>query len=243
MNWSKQKRIKFFVTGCVLPFTCFVFSMIGGLRKVGIMSSEVFWHFLGPEVLAGFMPLILYSMVSLGAICYSPCYVEKVWARLGVYTGVVLCIQYLIFLGPILLVGAPIFLFVSALVSGAIAIGTEVVMQFAPRSWQFRISQLLTVTAIVALLLTLFVRLRIWESAYLKFFLLASYFLALSATPVVTSITFLRAGSNSKTHASGEHRKIVDLRHWLLWSAFWVAGWSFAIYHVYHELTILPEVL
>ncbi len=101
LKWSGQRRVKFFITGVAGPIACLTMAWFGFKSHANDL-----WQSGRLDVYAGlmlewpslvpFLPLLVLSMVALGAICWDPCYVRLSWVRLGLYGGALLSIQYLI---------------------------------------------------------------------------------------------------------------------------------------------------
>ncbi len=122
LEWSLPAKIGFIFTGVVLPTICLL------IYGSGIIGPYVSWQtgeisdyarlLLTTKPSLPFYPFLLYCMASMTCMIVQPQrYAQRFMARLGIYTGVGIAVQYFILLGlqlsePSLLIG---FVFVPML--------------------------------------------------------------------------------------------------------------------------------
>jgi hypothetical protein len=103
-SWSWPARLGFVGAGVVSPLICFATATISGLPLFEPWQSGETKVYVGlllsdPSTVAVFFPLLAYSMVTLMLVTFKPHRFGQVFVvRVGVYTGVVLAIQYMVLL-------------------------------------------------------------------------------------------------------------------------------------------------
>jgi hypothetical protein len=116
-RWSAWARAGFVLAGVVVPILCFV------AAKDGVWTMHRPWQSGSLDVYASlllrwgpasaFYPLLAYSMVCLVLLVVNPArFSQSVWVRMGIYSGLVLAIQYFA------LVFCPSNLDITALIAG-----------------------------------------------------------------------------------------------------------------------------
>ncbi len=149
-------RFKLFVTGVALPAWNIGLGLSGGQASVGGLwqsgDTEVYASlFLQYPALLYFLPLLAYCMVAISAIVFRPRLRSQFWVRLGLCTGVILSIQYLI---AVLVTSS-----FTTLVAGAVAAPLLALIVWlatlATRHYRrFTIRQIMIATLVVAAALT-----------------------------------------------------------------------------------------
>jgi hypothetical protein len=250
LQWSGQRRFKYFVTGVVGPIGCLAMAWSGinaridGLWQSGDLETYI-KLMLEPPALLPFIPLLVLSMLSLSCCCVRPQLAEQLWVRIGVYGGGLLSTQYLIFT---IFAGA-FFPFISAAVIGPLlALVTYVVAKLMPKARRITIFQLMLLTAVVAVLASIglwlaaaFTRDGTMDFAEIFF---GAVFWGLLAAPPLNCFTYVRA-----TFAILRSPALVSVpireRYKLLGMSFgWLLGfgasWKFALDAMLAEYAKLP---
>jgi hypothetical protein len=238
IEWSERNRFKSFVIGCLLPIACFADWFT---RSYPFLAnwwpSEIFRSLLDSTPFLGFLPFLLYSAVSLGMYCVNPRTINRQWVRLGICTGAILSLQYLVLLMPLLVIVVPLMLSCSGMLAGAFALGTEIGSHFVPKSRQFKIVHLLIVTTIVAVLSCILVKLRLWIASVPLNLALILEFVVVAGTPLLAAMTYFRAAVNCFHHTSSTKlRWSISAHYWFGWLACWSVSWCHAFWHVYKTL-------
>ncbi|MDX1930234.1 MAG: DUF6688 family protein [Pirellulaceae bacterium] len=199
LQWSGQRRFKYFVTGVLGPIGCLTMAWMGvnarldGLWQSGELETYI-KLMLEPPALLPFIPLLVFSMLSLSCCCIRPQLAKHLWVRVGVYGGGILSTQYLIF---VVFAGA-FFPFISAAILGPIlALVTYVAAKLMPKARRITIFQLMLLTAVVAVLASI----GVWiAAAYnrdgsLDFaeIVFGAAFWGLLAAPPLNCFTYVRA--------------------------------------------------
>ena len=89
LQWSGQRRFKYFVTGVIGPIGCFTMAWAGMNARVDPLwqSGKLDTYLtlmLESKPLLPFMPLLIYSLLSLAACCVRPELGRRPLVRLGV---------------------------------------------------------------------------------------------------------------------------------------------------------------
>ncbi len=235
-NASKRFRFLMFVYGILGPFGCFVVSYGAGFSIGGPWQSGEVRHYV--EVLLGapahlpFLPLVIYSAGCLAAWLLRPLRASSLAIRVGIYTGVLLSVQFLVF---VLIVSNYVILILGLVVgpvSAAIVYGGAALAQ---RWRKFSILHLLILTAVVAVV----------GAAYQQFGLDRQYlvlpFLALPATPalcpIVYAIAALKVAETKVDPAPSGLRLMIA---WIGWPLAWLTSWKFALDIMLVEYQRLP---
>lgn len=256
LQWSGQRRIKYFVTGVIGPISCFAMVWAGFNARVSTLwqSGEVDTYLtlmLEPKELLPFMPLLVYSMLALGVCCCRPKLASKLWVRLGVYGGAILSTQYLIFV----IFAASFFPLMSAVIIGpGLALVTLVAAKLTPQARHITIFQIMLLTTVVAV----FAAGGVWlntegqrmhgslEPYWTEVIgLLATcLFWMLVAAPVLNCFTYVRAtfallrSPALRSTPAADHRKLLALASgWLLGFG---TSWKYSLDAMLVEYSKLP---
>ena len=113
-RWSIPAKIAFILTGVILPVICFaVYAEFGEDPKwqSGELSAYAQLLLMTKPTVA-FCPLLLYSMISMTLMVgWAEWAMRRFWVRFGIYTGVVLTVQYFLLLAISLEGGCVPFIF------------------------------------------------------------------------------------------------------------------------------------
>jgi hypothetical protein len=248
LQWSGQRRFKYFVTGVVGPVGCLVLAWLGiNARVTGLWQSGSLETYLKlmlePAALLPFIPLLVFSMLTLGCCCVRPQLAKKLWVRVGVYGGGILSTQYLVFA---VFAGAFIPFICAFVVGPMLALLTYVAAKLMPRARRITILQIMLLTAVVAVLATVCIGLtqRFSRNDEVAEVLFGGLFWITLATPVLNCITYVRAtfailrSPALESLPRTEQRKLFGLScGWLLGFG---ASWKFALDAMLTEYAKLP---
>lgn len=252
-NWdegflSVSRRIEFLLTGILFPLGCVVFTAFGAQPWAGRM-----WQSGGIRIkaalLAGWpansvmLPLILFSCVCLSGILYRPAYRRHVLVRMGVYSGALLSLVYLVL---ICLATGPVT-FIAAFVVGVVGVVLLYVIPRMARYWRrFSLWHLLVFTTFMAFIAATvgYLDLHGQVIGYLG----VAVFLVVAATPTWNFVTYLRCslwlmGEPRTTHEASD----AGLRAMVAWCcgtiafAFaWYYSWRVSVEMMMDEYARLP---
>lgn len=227
-------KIWFVFISTILTFACF---MIGaGLKpdwQSGKLSEYMYLMFYWESAI-WFYPFIIYSALSMVLLVINSQYfVKKYWVRLGIYTGVILALQYsiimLIFFGdegwktwhlyvitPLIIFLPHLFFFIIQLLLRYIkVIGTWIVF-------------------IITIILLLFISAR---GGYGGSFPGGIIFFALLAAPAWVLVIFSQTAWQLKTYSTTKPL----FTPWFFWIMGWSAAWIIAINRAIEVYSKLPK--
>jgi hypothetical protein len=197
---SVPLRVKFFVTGVVFPVICLVAAYRGANSvaempwQSGYLSHYVALLLRWPAI-AVFIPLVTYSMTCLAMWVAKPSCARWFAVRLGIYAGIPLALQFLLF---VLCTSTVLTLIAALIVGPSLALIVFAIKVVAHRAKKYSIRDLLVLTTVCALLSAL---LRYSSSLEASVGILTSTFLlVLGATPTLNVITYLRASIAVHNH-------------------------------------------
>ena len=250
LQWSGQRRFKYFVTGVIGPIFCLAMAWCGLSARVDALwqSGELDTYLklmLEPPALLPFIPMLIFSMLALGTCCFWPQLANKLWVRVGVYGGGILSTQYLIFA---VFAGA-FFPFICAVVVGPLlALATYVANKLMPRARRITIFQIMLLTTVVAV----FAAACMWLAPALYpeglgdigEVVFGCVFWVLPALPLLNAITYVRAAfailrspALATVPAREQNRLIAMSSAWLLGFG---ASWKFSLDAMLAEYARLP---
>ena len=247
LQWSGQRRFKYFLTGIIGPIGCFVATWCGmNVRFTSLWQSgelDVYLKLmLEPKELLPFIPLLIYSMLGLGACCVNVRWARKLWVRIGVYGGGILSAQYLIF---VVFAGSFFPLVCAAIVGPSLALVTYIAAKLMPRARRITIFQIMLLTTVVAAVAAVCASLGpqltasgIFENIF------GLLFWTMAAVPLLNCVTYVRAASallRSPALAAvsaGEKRRLLGLS--IGWMLGFGASWKFALDAMLAEYAKLP---
>jgi hypothetical protein len=233
---SKRLRFLMFFYGVLGPVLCFMFTYAVGLSVSGPWQSGEAKHYfevlLSPPAHLAFVPLVIYSAGCLAGWLVRPERAKQFPIRLGVYTGLLLSIQFLVFV----VIVSGYLTFLLALFAGPISLavvygGTAII-----RRWKrFSILHLLVLTTVVAIGVTIYQLVDIEDEYW------AAPLFAVPATPALCPIVYafaaLRVAERSlDCRTSPQIRLLV----WIGWPLAWLASWKFALDIMLIEYQKLP---
>lgn len=236
--FSRSLYFKYILTGILLPAICLVLSQTGMNPNIeepwqsGTLDTYVALLLKKPVITVTF-PFIIFSMVSFVAVLFFPSQRNRFWTLLGLVTGVVLALQYLVLF--VLLVSYATLL--AALFSAAgLALLTFFVEQFFRKFRRFSILHLMVLTAVVAGVVVIFQRLG-WQRI-----LLGGGLIFLVAAPTLNFISYLRVAASTLKHfrKSIYERKLLHVPFGLGWIVAYVINWKLSIDLMLVEYRGLP---
>jgi MFS family permease len=237
LPWSGQKRIKFFITGVAFPSLCFFLSLGGERISLRAWQSGKFDVYagllLGRNPLLSFMPFLVFSMVSLSAACIRPNLVRRGWVRFGIWTGMLLNVQYTILLMLATEGGFIMSIVVSAVVAGGLALLVYLGSLLAPNNWQISMAQIFLLTTLAAIGAMFF---RIFPEPFWYIGSMVFLFSVLSA-PALSLITYSRAAIRLGADLPANPRFLLP---GIAWFMAWLAAWRYAVIQMLDEYSKLP---
>lgn len=237
-----MRRLKYFLTGVLIPGICIVAGLTGVNATLdspwqsGSVSDYVCMLLRGPA-LAVFLPLILYSAGCLTWWLLAQDGARRFSIRLGIYTGVILAVQFVIFMA---LTTGTASLFFAAILAPVLAIIVFVGKYTVLRARRFTIAHLIIFTTLVAILVFVFLQLDT-QSQDVAGFILGLY-CVIGAGPTLNCVSYVRASIEVARHTTN-HDPISARRFlvcWFVWLAAWAASWRFAVDLLLIEYAKLP---
>ena len=248
LQWSGQKRFKYFFTGVLGPLGCFALSATdfnahvdplwqsGKLDVYGALMVE-------PPALIPFMPLLLYSLLSLAVCCVAPRTVKSPIVRVGIYSGAILSTQYLLFI----IFATSFVTFVAAAVVGPLlALVAYVGSKLMPRARRITIWQIMLLTTVIAAMLAAISALQLRSEGFqsLSMSLIGLSFWILVSIPLLNCFTYVRASFGVLWTIDAPILKgrwqIMSLGFgWLL---AYAASWKYSLDAMLAEYAKLPTV-
>ena len=184
-------RIKLFFTGVVLPVICLVCVACGadsgGLApwQSGNLVHHVQVILRAPAIFA-FFPLLAISFFSIGVWCFKPGWSNKILIRIGLYTGVLMSLTFVVLLFYTTVLYSQFFAVIAApTIALVVFVGGKIIRK------QFSIAYLMIMTACVAVVLC--VMPLVFETRAITGFFFISCLVLVGASPTLGFITFLRA--------------------------------------------------
>lgn len=238
---SIRLRVKFFLTGALLPLACIALMIAEGdpssgrLWQSGKLDVYIALLFKWRAQIV-FLPLVIFHIVSLCSWLVRPSTIKYLIVRLGVYSGIPLAAQYLFLFGYMT---AGLMLVCSLIVGPLLALGVLVVdasYRHRRRIWIIGIWSVIVVSAVGALIAFPYAA---------RDLLLFVLIVCVVAAPVLSWMTYIRASImvavEHQRHFGRERRSLLG---WLLavqaLAATWFAGWKIAIDVMLFEYSKLP---
>ncbi|MCA9192512.1 MAG: hypothetical protein KDB03_12145 [Planctomycetales bacterium] len=234
-----QLRVRFFLTGVILPIGCWIPSLLGSPPQTGILwqsgqPSTYASLMLHQEVAWPFWPLIVLSMLAMGAWTIRLQVGRFFPIRMGIYLGTMLALQYAI----VVLTIFPPLLIASAIVGGSLIITTWFGTLLLRRSRQIAIAEIMGLTAVVALLATCarFVGGDVWE-----WFISIPIFVVVGS-PILTLLTYFRASIHllSQPILRSHTSTVALFASALSWFALYAYAWKLSVERLLAEYAKLP---
>jgi hypothetical protein len=245
-RFSGQARVKLAITGVVLPALALLFSMGGPLAGWPAWQSGEAKHYAAMLLtwpgFGAFLPLVLFSMLSLLVWLWRDRMLKHWVVRLGLYTGFVLTVQFLLILiiaesGWALLIAAAIF--------AAFQAATVWASAYAIRNARrFSIRYLLIVTAFVAIVIALLKTFA--DESNVMEMVLGIPLIAAIAAPILSLVTMTRASVHAVQTGQSqwfERTQIAMLEILLGWTGWFVCyfvAWKIAVDVMLAEYAKLP---
>jgi len=226
--------------GVVAPAFCFLFAAANGGIQLGggpWQSGDIrdyaevllLWPASGP----------LLPWAFLSAFCLTLWLLQPNWAdlfvvRLGIYTGVIVSLQFLLLILIVTAYASPAFSLIVAPVSAAVVYGG---VRLVRRWRRFSIRYLLILTTVVAILITISAT---TELETIQIFALMPLLTA-GATPTLCLIAYVVAAKRvSRDSPRREPFPWPALFIWWVWLTAWLASWKFALDMMLVEYEKLP---
>lgn len=243
---SGALRVKFFLTGCVFPAACIVFTaFLGGPPTINVPwqsgnLEDYFAVLLTWPCLGIFIPLISYSILSLGTWTIWPKSQCSIVTRLGIYAGVPLAAGFLFLITS---TSSFITFVCAAIVAPFLAFTVFVAGYFVKRIKRFSILHLLLFMTVVGMLFSLLRLTDSWRRV------LESPILIAAATPTLNFITYLRAATMlslapKANVSSSRYQVLSEPICWAISLAVlalaWFTTWKIAIDFMFVEYNKLP---
>lgn len=231
---SNRMRFTLFVHGIILPLNLFGMSLAGFNPQVDQpwQSGELVDYIcmlLHPASWFPFAPAVLLAMVSLGTWTIAPATGRHWLVRLGMYTGVILTVQYC----ALLLVPLNFPMLIALTIVWGCWHGLLwSILYFWPKSIGIR--HIMILTMMVAVIVFAFTQIEFRNLMMPPMFVYLAVTLAspgLSVVAYVTAVQTIRRQSIQKTRSRSVQIGIA----WLTWSLAWLVSWRLAI------ITMLDE--
>ena len=239
---SVSLRLKWLLTGVILPILCFI---IAGTSSGNVVARAP-WQSGEPEDyvamlmawpgFAPLLPLVACSMIGLACWCWRPGLGRHFVVRLSLYTGVVLSVQFLIFT---LITTGPVTIIAAAFFFPGLALAVFLVNRLILSWRRYSIRYLLILTVVVAVIIAGTGVLGGWEA--IASAPVAVYMVAIVSTPVACPITYARASYRVSRRPDRLPLSVSIFSVALItWAAAWFASWKFAIEIMLIEYANLP---
>jgi hypothetical protein len=235
------KRIFCFLTGVVLPTVCLVIVWLQPEAALpdtpwqsGHLSAYVAMLLRFPSIVP-FLVFIAYSMISMSVWCFRPDAATSRIIRFGIYSGVILAVQFHIYV----VVTSLILTHLAAVLAGPVLLAFSQLLKVgSTRIRRFSLAQLMGWFTIAALLVVPFQFLdddvsHIWPLAVVLFIFVA-------ATPTLNMITYFVVARDMSRVAESPTPWQFQLGARLGWIVAWLAGWVFAVERMLVEYSKLP---
>lgn len=230
-------RIKYFITGVVVPAICIAFSMsgsglfsLGGAWQSGQFETYVGIYLAGNR-LAIFIPFFLFSMVGLTAVIFHEGFRNQNWVKGAIYSGALLSLVNLV----LICITIPWISPIAALIAGALLNAIVWSLSKLIRLWknQISIAHLLIATAVVAVGMAFLLR-RERPLDSLVAFPTIIFGLFIIAGPTLNSVTYWRLAVAifSEDFANADRRKRPSAWFLLAWVgsiAAWIAAYWLSV--------------
>ncbi len=236
-SFSVRMRFTFFAHGVFLPAILLLLSL-GGLKfepSSPWQSGEIRDYLamlLRPTALLPFLPGIVYSAVSMAAWTFAPEAQSKVWVRVGIYSGLVLALQF----ATIVTWMQPYLIVLAAIVWTAWHVVLLLFQYFSHR--QLSIMHIMVLTTLAAVCAMSFA---IYGKVMLTLPLFACIYV-LGSTPILNVIAYAWAViALLTTDIQSSHRERREVGYGLIALAVaWLVEWRFAIVAMLDEYSKLP---
>ena len=233
---SKRLRVLLFVYGVAGPVVCFLLTYVVGLSVSGPWQSgeakDYFEVLLSPPVHVVFLPLVIYSAGCLTLWLARPERARRFSIRLGIYTGLLLSVQFLVFV--VIVTGY--LTFILAAFAGPISVAIVYGGTALAKRWkQFSIFHLLLLTAGVAVGVAAYQMIDLDDDYW------AAPLFAVPATPALCPIVYAYASRNVCRSALNSGPTLYALAlAWLGWPLAWLASWKLSVDLMLMEYQKLP---
>jgi hypothetical protein len=182
------------------------------------------------------LPMFLFSMLCLGTSCVAPRLMRWTWVQVGIICGGLLSLTYLVVV--IAATGFPT-LIAAAFVGPALWIIIFLLSLVSPRARRVSIWQLLVLTTLTAIVLSVGIRL---AGLGLAQNIVSSILLGiLIATPTLTCITYMRCGIRAWSRPRTATERKALAAGIVTWLVAWSVSLKFAIDAMWNEYEKLPK--
>ncbi|MGB7342875.1 MAG: DUF6688 family protein [Pirellulaceae bacterium] len=246
---SMQLRIKLFLTGVIFPIACFA-AAYQGMEATSnspwqsghiedYLAMLVSWPGFAP-----LLPVICFSMFALAAWVIRPRLASHRWIRLGIYSGVILSVPFLIclfFTTAIATVIAAVF------VAPVLALIVYAIFKSGQWAKRFTILHLMVLTAAVAITIAGLMATQVitgWED--IAIVLIGIGFAIVTAAPTLTVVTFARASAmvagmtSNRNNNAGSLLDGYGIATVVAWFVAWLISWKFTVDVMLTEYAKLP---
>lgn len=227
-------RIRLFICGVVFPWVCIIAALAGVDSSPDQLWQSGSIEVYGALLLQGtslwpFLPLFLFSSLAMALTCFFPTVATKLWVRIGIITGIILAIHFLIIVSMVSAIITEITaIFVWPCVFGL----SHLAVYFVRR--QISILKIMVLTTIVAILVVVAKPLGIFD------WLTNSLFFMMVAGPTLNVLAYARL-----LFAFSYYKKERKER-WLLvalpisWLMSYLGMWKLAIDAMLYQYSQLP---
>ncbi|MGN6544148.1 MAG: DUF6688 family protein [Aureliella sp.] len=234
---STRCRIVLWLYGAMMPLICFAFTTRGAGPfhewQSGNFSAYAA-QLLRPSAWLPFTLWLSFSIVALSCWAFQPSSARHWWVRLGLYSGVILALQYWVI---VVSCTSVVTLIMSAFVLPVVFTVSILLEALAKNCKRFQIWHLLCLTSLAAVGAAVFRFLpeNLIEPA------LFMCLVALAAAPTLCLIAYVRAAwavsTSTRSQLDKPYRFIGAFVCWLLG---WLISWRFAVQAMFDEYSRLP---
>ncbi len=251
MEPSKQQRVKFFITGVVLPAICFLVAFFDfeTTPDQPWQSGKAEHYFAMLITWPGFapvLPILGFSAAAMATWCFRPSTDHYRWVRIGLYGGVVLAVQFFL---CVLLTSQFTTIMSAAFAIPVLAAVVYLISKSGKWMKRFTIRHLLILTTLVAVVIAVLISSELLTSPTDLLFLAAiGIFFLLVATPTMNLLSFVRASMMATQNAqlrsaANQDAKLNDpmgITMIVAWFVAWGISWKLAVDVMLIEYAKLP---
>ena len=232
-------RIRLFVSGVVFPAMCIITAYLGVDATLNSPWQSGQTHvyvglLLGWPTIMAMLPLICFSALSMTAFVIRPSLSRRWYVCVGLVTGAILSVQYLVMVMWVTVIVSPI---VAAFVGPILYACSWTVHQFAPRLRTFTIREVMILTTVVAIGCAVLAAMKA-SFVIVESFLIGSFFIVMAA-PTLNVIAYGRASAFIVRH--NHYRPVLPRAAALVvWLVAWGVSWRWSIAMMMDEYSKLP---
>ncbi len=235
-------RVRLFFAGVVFPVGCFIVAAdspptIDTPWQSGRTADYVALLLTWPGY-APFLPLVVFSQICLAAWLIVPESGRRMIIRLGIYSGLVMSLQFLLF---VLMTTAILTFLVAAVVGPVFALIVAACVRIPRYTRQFAIRHVLILTAVVAVIIAIARLIGVPLNADLWLPAMQSILMyILMAAPVLCVIAYTRATIAVAPQAEPHQGKYGWVAETAVWVVGWAGAWKLALDIMLVEYSKLP---